>query len=183
MLVFASLALFSRWLVNQQLEKVDTTQSEQRSTIDYELENFIARNFGEDGHLVFQMTAPRMSRDTLTGETLVISPRILWPQKKDNKKITLVANSGLISDDQDEISLTGRVIVKSRSSDIESELEPTIIRTEELAFHQTDRLLSSTSLISITAPGVQLSSIGMSADLENDKINLKQQVKGQYETQ
>lgn len=181
-LIFTGLALFSRWLVNQQQDQVETAHTEQQSTIDYDLENFVAKNFGEDGHLLFQMTAPRMSRNTRTGETHVTRPRILWPQK-DASEITLEANSGFISQNQDDILLSGQVIVKSQAVDNENLVQPTIIRTEELAFNQRDRLLSTTVLVSVTAPGIQLSSIGMSANLEDDQISLKKQVKGTYETQ
>lgn len=182
-LMFACLALFTRWMVNQQSDKVETTASTQLSTIDYDLENFIAQNFDEKGLLVFQMTAPRMSRESASGVTQVTNPRILWPQKKTNKKITLVAKSGLISDDQNEIHLSGNVIVKSRSTLAEDETQAIIIRTEQLAFNQSNRLLTSSALISLTAPGVQLSSVGMSANLNDEKISLKKQVRGQYETE
>lgn len=181
-LVFAGLALFTRWLVNQQSDQVAATPSTQHSTIDYDLENFIAKNFDENGFLIFQMTAPRMSRNTTTGITQVSNPRIFWPQKKTNKKFTLVANSGQLSDDQNEILLQGKVIVKSRSTIAGDDSQQIVIRTEELAFYQAERLLTSDALISLTAPGVQLSSIGMSAYLDTDQINLKQQVEGQYET-
>ncbi|MBE9548209.1 MAG: LPS export ABC transporter periplasmic protein LptC [Proteobacteria bacterium] len=182
-LLFTGLALSSRWLVNQQLDPAETAQTTQSSAIDYDLENFIARNFDENGHLIFQMTAPRMSRNTYTGETYITSPRIQWPQKENAKKITLVANAGLISSNQDEIRLTGEVVVKSQVTDSQNEIQPTIILTEELIFYQKDRLLTSSVPVSITAPGIQLSSVGMSASLETDQISLQQQVKGRYETQ
>ncbi|MCF6225501.1 MAG: LPS export ABC transporter periplasmic protein LptC [Xanthomonadales bacterium] len=182
-LLFAGFALFSRWLVNQQSDQTEATTSSQRSSIDYELENFVARSFDEKGFLVFQMNAPRMSKDTTSGVTRVSHPRILWPQRKTNKKTTLLADSGLISDDQNEIHLSGNVVVKSRSAVEGNDSQPITLRTEELSFNQTDRLLTSNVLISITAPGLQISGIGMNANLDTEQINLQQQVKGQYETQ
>ncbi|MCF6262831.1 MAG: LPS export ABC transporter periplasmic protein LptC [Xanthomonadales bacterium] len=181
--LFAGLALFSRWMVNQQSDEIGATASNQRSTIDYELENFVARSFDEKGFLVFQMNAPRMSKDTNSGVTRVSHPRILWPQRKTDKKTTLLADSGLISDDQNEIHLSGRVVVKSRSTLEGNDNQPIILRTEELSFNQTDRLLTSNVLISLTAPGLQLSGTGMNANLETEQISLQQQVKGQYETE
>lgn len=182
-LLFAGFALFSRWLVNQQSDQTGATTSSQRSSIDYELENFVARSFDEKGFLVFQMNAPRMSKDTTSGVTRVSHPRILWPQRKTNKKTTLLADSGLISDDQNEIHFSGSVVVKSRSTLEGNDSQPITLRTEELSFNQTDRLLTSNVLISLTAPGLQISGIGLTANLDTEQINLQQQVKGQYETQ
>ncbi len=181
--LFAGFALFSRWLVNQQSDQTEATTSSQRSSIDYELENFVARSFDEKGFLVFQMNAPRMSKDTTSGVTRVSHPRILWPQRKTNKKTTLLADSGLISDDQNEIHLSGSVVVKSRSTLDGNNSQPITLLTEELSFNQTDRLLTSNVLISLTAPGLQISGIGLTANLDTEQVNLQQQVKGQYETQ
>ncbi len=61
-LFFAGLALFSRWLVTKQLIHDELPQSTQRSTIDYDLENFKLKTFGTNGKLAYRLTAPRMSR-------------------------------------------------------------------------------------------------------------------------
>lgn len=178
-LVFTALALFSRWLVYNKAEPVTATNADARSLIDYQLEQFKIKSYGSDGKLLYSLNAPEMSRHALTAETVIIQPRLLWPQQSENRKITLKANNGTITGDMGVISLRGNVIARSRTNDQQT----TIIRTESLDFYQENRMVSTDAAVNIEAPGVKLNAVGMIAQLEEEIITLKQQVSGQYETQ
>ncbi len=178
-LVFTTLALFSRWLVNNKAEPVTAANADTRSLIDYQLEQFNIKSYGSDGKLLYSLSAPKMSRHALTAETRIVQPRLLWPQRGENRKITLKANNATITGDLGVISLRGKVIVRSRAN----EQQTVIIRTESLDFHQENRMVSTDAEVNIEAPGVKLNAVGMIAQLEEETITLKQQVSGQYETQ
>ena len=179
LLVFTMLGLFSRWLVKQQSPEMAGATASQRSNIDYDLENFVIREFDKKGHLIYSLTAPRMSRNASTGDAVITKPELFWPQKKDSNKTNLVADTGLISNDQNKIKLRGNVIIKSKNP----AKQTTILRSEALDFDQSTRLVTSDLEVQVSTPGFELNSLGISANLDKNTVSMNQQVQGHYETE
>ena len=171
--------MLSRWLLTKD-ELPDPDPSAQgRSMIDYQLQNYKITEYGQDGRLVYSLSAPSMSRHATTEETSIEQPRLFWPQQAKSGKITAKSNSGLITGDLNIIFLRGNVVVKSQT---ESQ-QTAIIRTESLDFNQKTRLVSTPDEVTMTTAGAILTAVGMSAQLDEGIVLLEQQVKGQYETQ
>jgi len=85
--------------------------------------------------------------------------------------------TGSIDDAGAEISLEGEVRLQNDSDQVGDEF---IIETEKLLFSPRERFASTDLQVRITQPGVVLTAIGMDADLENEMLQLKAAVSGQF---
>ncbi len=175
-LIFTGLVLLSRWLVTHEVEPGPAPTNTTHSAIDYQLEQFDARDYGKDGRLVYSLTAPAMSRFAVTAETKISKPKLTMPQLDKKGKTTLIADEALITSDLDMVFLRGSVVIKSRANNQQT----AIISTESMDINIESQVLSTLSEVSIKAPGMQLQTLGMTAKLGEETLILKQQVNGQY---
>lgn len=87
------------------------------------------------------------------------------------------SGSGSIEDDGARISLTGNVRLTNEDP---AQKNNYVIETDALEFRPRERFASTDGPVRITQPGVVLTAVGLEADLENEIVNLKAEVSGQF---
>lgn len=146
---------------------------------DYQLSDFTMTTLDEAGKLAFRVVSPRLARHPFVGSLEIDEPRFLI-RDSHAAGYQAQARSAWVSADAKELRLLRDVIVKRPAV---ADVRPFTLRSSALTgYIDTDRLTSDAP-VTITQPGSILSGVGLDADLRNNRLVLRQQVKARYERQ
>ena len=141
--------------------------------VDSYLENIEGLKYRPDGSVAYRWQARSAERMTLNGEVVLHSPNYIGNIGA-QRPWTAQANNGRLSRDGQQLDLSDNVVVK----DLIREAE---IRTEALKIDLQRSLVSTDQALSLNLRNGTTQSVGMTADLANERIELLDQVKGHYE--
>lgn len=131
---------------------------------------------GTDGTPLYQLTAERIVQQPQE-ETVVMSNVKFDYLEKDNSPWELIAKEGQISDDQSVVRLYGEVTLVNRDLDTGT---PTVVVTDVLDILPESYVATTNEKVVITHGQYEMTAIGMAADLNLGKLQLKSDVNGHF---
>lgn len=171
----ASLAIFTWWLAGDRGEDQDGPIEGLDTRLDYALENFEMRAFDEAGKPALRMWSPRLTNDAITRIGRVTEPRIelhhegyLWH---------LEADSAIISDDQSEVFLGGRVLLERAGA---RPVDALNIDATDVMLVVDERVAHSDQPMQLTDSSGILHATGFTVDMINNEFQLENDVQGSY---
>lgn len=178
LVIAAALAVFTWWLADKQGKGPDGPIEGLDTRLDYALENFEMRAFDEAGNPAMHMWSPRLTNDATTRIGRVEAPRIelnyegyLW---------YLEAESAIISDNQSEVFLAGKVLLEREGSNPRDTLN---IDTADVMLLVDNRIAQSDGPVLITDSSGVLRATGFRVNMFTNEFQLDNNVQGSYVTE
>lgn len=178
-LLLLAAATVSGWALWNQRHK-DDGEAVPTGRADYVLEDFELVALNEQGHESFTLRAPRLARDPNSKTMDIATPLFLIPSRAGSQGAPWEVRSktGWVSAKGEELRLRGDVKADGRTPDGST----TRMRTEQLNVFPRDKRATSAVAVSVTRPGLILNGHGLEADLGAQRVLLKSDVKGRYES-
>lgn len=130
-----------------------------------------------DGSVLYQISAAAIEERPDQNETILSRVYVRYsPTTEVPWEVS--AESGVIPSDERFIELSGGVELSSIPDD---RSERTIIRAPRLRFAPDDFLATTDTTVSLVLGDQRLDAIGMSADLQDDRLKLESSVHGQFD--
>ncbi len=138
---------------------------------DYILNDFELIALDAEGRESFTLRAPRLERDPDSRTMDITTPLFIIPAREGSQAGAWEVRSrtGWVSAEGDEIRLRGEVLADSRDAGG----RPTRIATEQLDVFPEDKRAQSPVKVKVTRPGLTMNGHHLVADLEGNRITLK----------
>ncbi len=150
------------------VERADT-----RSDIDSELRGLEGIKYRSDGQIAYRWRAEKAERLLSNGSVRLEAPYYIG-NIGEQRPWTAEAHNGELSQNGDQLDLTGSVLVK----DLIREAK---ITSETLRIDLKSNNVSTASAMTLTLPNGKTDSVGMRASLNDERVELLSQVRGHYE--
>ncbi|MBT8049266.1 MAG: LPS export ABC transporter periplasmic protein LptC [Xanthomonadales bacterium] len=176
-ILLALLAVLS-WIVSRESEvEVTAPVSELDIRLNFALSDFDGRMLDDAGAVNLQIRAPMLRSDAQSGLSTVEQPELQIRQQQEQWYIT--AESAIITADREHVSLVGDVYLTRRNTETGELLE---ISTKDVMLNVTPRTASSDAEVNIRHFNNRLDAVGMQLDMISNSFELKNDVRGYYET-
>lgn len=129
--------------------------------------------FDAEGDIEFVLTSEEIRHNPLDDSAQLHTPH-LELFEKGQREWTVNARLGTIAADGSKIDLTQRVVVNSED-------QATVLKTPQLLIFPNEKLARTDKPVTLQNPYGFTRSIGLVADMENKRVELLQQVRGQYQ--
>lgn len=143
---------------------------------DYYLTNATVSQYNQEGILSSKISAERFTHIQEFGTTDMIKPRFNFYIAGSDTDWFGKANEGLLLDSGAQINLTGDALV-TNGPDID---RPLSLKSQSLRFFPQQNYAESDQQVSLVAKYSQLTGTGMRLNLDNQRLQLLQQVKGTH---
>lgn len=175
----ALVAAFTGWrrMASPPAEPAALPTATTRDT-DYTLERFTLTLLDEQGRLNVSLAGESMEHDPRGKRSLIESPEAVVTGAGESRWEGS-AREGVISDEGDELQLTGNVRLARGPRESVSPLELT---TESLTLYPELDQARTSAPVTIVQPGARLEGTGMQVDLAQGSYQLNAQVRGRYDT-
>ena len=150
---------------------------EKNNRPDFYMETFTLHNYEVDGSLRYRASGRSMIRYPVD-DSLEIEQLDMRAFKPDKAPMDVKADNALISNQGDDVLLTGNVDINQEKHGNDDSLS---VKTEKLFFDNQRDYLETNKAITIRTSKHQMSGIGMQAWLEHKKYRLFSEVKGRHE--
>ncbi|MCF7222471.1 LPS export ABC transporter periplasmic protein LptC [Marilutibacter chinensis] len=169
-LVLLAGALASGWALWNQRSR-ELAPATGTETPDYILNDFELIALDDRGQESFTLSAPRLARDPNARTLDIETPLFLIPPAGDSggSAWEVRSTTAWVSEGGDEIRLRGKVQADSK----DAAGRPVTMRTEQLNVFPEDRRATSPVKVTLTQPGLIMNGRGLEADLERNRITLK----------
>lgn len=148
-------------------ETTAPTQSE------YFMEGAHNVEFDPQGQIAFVLTSEEIRHNPLDDSAQLRAPHVELFENG-SREWTVNAQLGTITPDGSKIDLTQRVVVNSED-------QTTVLKTPQLLIFPNEKLARTDKPVTLQNPYGFTRSIGLVADMENKRVELLQQVRGQYQ--
>lgn len=139
----------------------------------YFLVNTDNSEFDSEGRIRFRMVSAEIKHNPFDDGAELRSPHVeLFTQGE--REWTIDSQLGKISADGSTINLEQRVVVSSED-------QLTILRTPQLLIYPNEKLAKTDKPVTLQNPYGFTRAIGLTADMQNQRVELEQQVRGQYQ--
>lgn len=177
-IVLLTLLAVLSWIVYRETEdEVVRPAKKLDIRLNFALSDFDARLLNDGGTVHMQVRAPALRSDAVTGLSTVEDPEVLIRQEDEQWNIT--AESAIITADRERVTLVGEVYLV-RENVLTGELLE--ISTKDVMLNVTPRTASTDSEVNIRHQNNRLDAIGMRIDMISNSFELKNNVRGYYET-
>ncbi len=175
-LLILVLAVASRWLLvqNQPLQEPGGSEIDMR--FDYVLSGFELRTYTVDGQLSALLQAPSLNQAAVSLMGDIQEPRLSIPGDGESS-VALSSNKATLSSDRNKIKFNGAVFLQHAS--VPGGL--TTVTTDGLIFDIATHTAHTEDQVKIVRQGMQLTGIGMDADIKSQQYRLLSKVEGIYE--
>jgi LPS export ABC transporter protein LptC len=129
---------------------------------------------GEDGHPLYRLDADRVEQPTPQGIIFLTAPRLDY-QPESGNHWTLSAERGQLPQDARTAELAGGVQAAGRPTGSNAVMH---IATDQLHLDMKQQLVTTPAKVRVDWAGNTLRGRGMSADIENDRLQLAAEVHG-----
>ncbi len=169
-LVLLAGALLTGWMLWSQRHP-DGARTDAASPPDYILNDFELIALDADGRESFTLRAPRLERDPDSKTLDITTPLFIIPPREGSEAGAWEVRSrtGWVSAGGDEIRLRGEVLADSEDTGGRR----TRIATEQLDVFPEDKRAESPVKVKVTRPGLTMNGHHLVADLERNRITLK----------
>ncbi len=140
---------------------------------DYFLRQSTSTEFDEQGQLEFRLSSDAVEHNPKDDSAQLQSPRFKL-YKDGSLNWTVNARFGVISGDRERLDLEQRVVVSSRDGE-------TVLKTPRLTLFPEQKLAETDKPVTLRNPNGFTRSIGLTADLNTERIDLLQQVRSQFQ--
>jgi LPS export ABC transporter protein LptC len=132
--------------------------------------------FDLDGQVKYTLISAKVTHDDVDNTTLLEQPQATSAAKS-GPPWQLSADQGKVINKGDIIYLTGHVKIDQPTG---QGSEDVTLLTSELTYYPNRKFAETQAPVTITQPGLTVTGIGMTADLDKGKIDLIKQSKGEY---
>ncbi|MEE2729260.1 MAG: LPS export ABC transporter periplasmic protein LptC [Pseudomonadota bacterium] len=169
--VLASFA-YTKW--DQWFQKTDklAEQSEQPDMVAISLEQL---SFDEQGNKEFLLNAESMLQYLASNRNIMVKPTITFFENQKASWITSAA-SATSTTDASKLNLSGQVVIVQQGV-----REAAVLETETLELHPRESYATTDDKVVIRQTGVYIEAFGLDADLNENRILLRQKVTSIYE--
>jgi LPS export ABC transporter protein LptC len=171
------LALLSYWATRGGDDEADEGIEGLDTRLDYALQNFDMRAFDEDGKPALRLWSPKLTNEAATNVGRVDSPRLevqhegfLWQ---------IVADSAIISSNQDQVFLTGSVHIERNGATPADRID---IDSRDVTLEVDDRVAHSVESVQIADLSGTLRARGFRVNMLTEEFQLHNDVEGVYVT-
>lgn len=148
------------------------SESELQVHSNYFLNNTTIREFNPQGVMTFTLTSREIEENPGDNSADIHRPELnLF--RNGRLQWTISAELGTISDDGERLDLKRQVVVQSDDRD-------TVLTTPELTFFPDRKLAQTDSPVTLQTPYGMTHAIGLRAEMNDNRVELLQQVRGQY---
>lgn len=141
---------------------------------DYTLHEFQLTTLNKDGSEAFTLAAPKLERNPENREMDIATPSFYFPDSK-QRRWRAQSRSAWVNADGSEVRL--RDDVRLEAPDGESKLR---LETSSLNVFPDADIASTDAEVLITQPGTIIRGRGLEAQLENNRVTLKSEVRSRY---
>ncbi|MDO5611343.1 MAG: LPS export ABC transporter periplasmic protein LptC, partial [Pseudomonadota bacterium] len=141
---------------------------------DYVLHNFEAITLDKQGRESFTLQAPNLARNPDNREMNIDQPTFLFPDKSGSRWRSQ-SKTAWVNADGSEVRLRGDVRFDNPNGDKQMRME-----TEALDVFPDANRASSDQHVTITQPGSIIRGRGLEAQLDENRVTLKSEVRAQY---
>lgn len=143
----------------------------------YYLRDATIKVMDEDGSVLYEISADAIEERPDQNETILSGVFVRYSPATD-VPWEVSADNGVIPSDERFIELSGGVELSSIPDD---QTERTVIQAPRLRFAPDDFLASTDTTVSLVLGEERLDAVGMSADLQDDHLELESNVHGQFD--
>lgn len=166
-------AIAAGWAILRERASLRATgQAEARP--DYILHDFEIISLNQEGREGFTLHGPRLARTPGSKEIDIAQPVFTFPDKHGARWRSRSA-TGWVDGAGNEIRLRGNVLLDSADGS-----HRTRVQTEALNVYRDRNRATSDQPVTITQPGATIRGRGLEADLDNQRVTLKSEVRGTY---
>ena len=171
LVVGALLSGIAVWRAQERLK----SEAPDAAAPDYVLHDFSIVALNATGQRAFTLKAPLLERNPNDHSMTLQTPTFTFPDKQ-NRLWEATSKTAWVSDKAEEVRLRGDVLMRSPTGQSQAEL-----RSDKMnVFPQQNRAVSD-ELVTVTQPGVILRGRGFEAFMDQDRVNLKSEVRAQYD--
>jgi len=145
--------------------------------LNYAVWDLSAQILNENGRVNFKIDAPILRNNASSQIGTLENPRIRILQDNDEWYIT--ADSAIITDDREHVSLVGDVNLQRLGRSAQNTMK---IRTRDVNLNVKPKTASTDAAVRITENSDQLEAVGMRLDLKADSYQLLHEVRAKYAT-
>jgi LPS export ABC transporter protein LptC len=170
------LAVGSRWLLmqNQPVEINQGAEIDMR--FDYVLSGFELRSYAAGGQLTALLQSPSLNQSAISLLGEIREPRLSIPGEGTGS-VALRADQATVSADKNSISFSGGVSLQQAGG----ARGVTTVTTDGLTFNVATHTAHTDDKVHVVREGMQLTGIGLDADIRSQHYQLLSQVEGSYE--
>ena len=140
-------------------------------------------HFDELGNVSYEMQSEKLRHFDTQDLTYLYKPFLNIPKTEGKDGWTMKSREGHVkgnsTTNEDTVELVGQVNIQSAHPKKTS----TLIVTEKLTLYPDKQFAETDQEVTITNGLSQLKSIGMTIDMQNDRLEFLSEVRGKYETQ
>lgn len=179
-LLLALLASGTVWFFSQQPDNLSSPLSPQHAAVaDTFMENFTTRVLDAQGKTRYQLSAAYMAHYPHDDHTEVLAP-LLTMYRPDNQHWEFKAESGLLENGTDLITLQGQVFMQEHTpAGPDNSIH---VVTSDLRIVPARSYAETDAYARIKQGASQMEATGLQADLASNHLQLLSQVRGIYET-
>lgn len=176
-LLIAFIGAGALWLGDDSEDRLQESQQESHSGIDYYMTGFTVTEMDERGHPLHRLEASHLSHSVDDDTIHLEQPRatLYRPEESDWH---LKANHGIVESEGELLRLEGDVVAHVPA---QASQPMTNFRTDTLLVRPNDYYAETEAPVVITHNGSRVDAIGMRAYFEDERVELLSAVKGYYE--
>ena len=148
-------------------------ESDLESRSNYFLINPEIKKFNQKGVLAFTLTSSEVEQDPTDSSARLIKPQLNL-YNEGQQQWTISAELGTISSDGDRLDLERQVVIQSEDRE-------TILQTAKLTLIPDRKLAETDNPVTLQTPYGLTRAIGLRADMNENRVELLHQVRGNYE--
>lgn len=160
--------------IQRQQERLHRDDGAASYRSDYTLHDFQLTTLNKDGSEAFTLAAPQLQRNPENREMDIATPNFHFPDSK-ARRWRAQSRTAWVNADGTEVRL--RDDVRLEAPDGESQLR---METASLDVFPDAGIASTDAEVLISQPGVTIRGRGLEAQLENNRVTLKSEVRSRY---
>jgi len=178
LLLFSAVVLLAgRDLIDRVTPTPNTPQGPRSDRPAYTMDRVHSRRYNDQGRLIRDLTAIHViNYDDQRGS--ILTEPLLTAHAETGEPWLLKARTGTASDHGQDVFLEGDVRVDRAASQQNAEMH---LETDKLRVVPERNYAETESPVTLTSPGARTQGVGMTAHFEQEKLQLLNQVRGQYE--
>lgn len=177
LIALASLSLVIVFLVRVWVPSDRTVRSIPElpdTRFDYTLRDFQSEFYNNQGQLEWRIEAPTLTHESSTKTALIDTPTVVI--EPDGQRWNAQADQGTILRNEDEIVLTGNVVVRQTLGEGER-----VITSDRLHHDRRGRTIVAERNVNITEPGASLRTGRLHIDLDSETMEFYDHVQGEIQ--
>ncbi len=139
---------------------------------DYTLSDFQSEFYNSQGRVEWMIQAPALTHESSSKTAIIQTPTVII--EPDGERLDARADQGTIVRNEDEIILTGNVIVRQKIAEGER-----IITSDRLHHDRRERTIVAEQNVNVTEPGASLRTQRLHIDLDSETLEFSDHVQGE----